>query len=397
MSIESPFSSYRTTVIITVVLMSLVFLITEIINNRFWLPDFEVYYKAAERLLSGITLYRHPEDDHYIYKYSPVCAALFIPFTLIPFTFAKIIFWFLLTAVVAYGFILCLELTQNTEALSGKLISKIALISIICVALHFMRELHLGQVNQILFVSYLIIARSFLHNNEKTISVLVAFTFFIKPFTLIFIPYFILKKRYRLLVKIFISILVISLIPLLFHFSLDHFISEYANWFQELQIEMGHKQGLFVPGNLTIFSVAARYTPLGFLITAGMSTLVFQLLTLLVIGGSYYWFISYPKLQEKGTIADFGLLIATIPLLAYTSENAFGFAELVVILILMNWKNISAPFRIFSVTGFIFLGGNFAEIIGRKLSTLADNYSLVSIGTIFLIIVLFRLRYKQAI
>ncbi|HEX5002022.1 MAG TPA: glycosyltransferase family 87 protein [Bacteroidia bacterium] len=397
MTIELPFRLYRQTVLITVFLMSLVFLIAEIINDRFWLPDFEVYYKAAERLLSGITLYRHPEDLHYIYKYSPVCAVFFVPFSLIPFYAAKIIFWFFLTGVIAYGFIACAELSTYSQIRSEKSVSIAILIAIFCLALHFLRELHLGQVNQLLFAGYLIMARSYLLNKEKTVSVFFALTFFIKPFALIFIPLFIFRKQYRLILKIIISIVVLSFTPLLFNTSIEHFISEYFNWFHELRVEMSHKQGLFTAGNLTIFSIAARYTPLGFLITNGINIPAFQLLTLTIIAGCYYWFIKNEKPPVHGTIADFGLLIATIPLLAYTSENAFGFAELTVVLILMNWQRITLPFRILAITGLVLLGGNFAEVIGRKLSVIADNLSLVSIGTIFLIAVLFRLRYKQIV
>lgn len=64
--------------------------------NTFQLVDFEVYYKAGERVYQGITPYQHVEDGHFIYKYSPVFALAMIPFSWVNYTIAKWIYLFLL-------------------------------------------------------------------------------------------------------------------------------------------------------------------------------------------------------------------------------------------------------------------------------------------------------------
>ena len=55
-----------------------------LVNGRFEMVDFEVYYRAAERILSGSELYGIKEDGHYVFKYAPNAGIYFIPFLLPP-------------------------------------------------------------------------------------------------------------------------------------------------------------------------------------------------------------------------------------------------------------------------------------------------------------------------
>ena len=71
--------------IIFLVLVSAGSLSAELINGRLEMVDLEVYYRAAERLVDGGDLYRGVEEDpyfHYVFKYSPPAALLFVPFIL---------------------------------------------------------------------------------------------------------------------------------------------------------------------------------------------------------------------------------------------------------------------------------------------------------------------------
>src|SRR4030043_2477008 len=56
------------------------------------MSDFEVNYKAGQRLRSGETLYR-PTDGHWQFKYLPFSAFLYLPLTLLPLSWAKAV-WF---------------------------------------------------------------------------------------------------------------------------------------------------------------------------------------------------------------------------------------------------------------------------------------------------------------
>ena len=59
--------------------------------------DFEVNYRAGERLRAGESLYR-TSDGHYMFKYFPSSALLYVPFSLLPLPVAKVL-WYGLTVV----------------------------------------------------------------------------------------------------------------------------------------------------------------------------------------------------------------------------------------------------------------------------------------------------------
>jgi hypothetical protein len=383
-------------------LLCISFMFAEIINNRFWLSDFEVYYKAAQRILSSKNLYRYTEDGYYVFKYSPASAILFIPFTLFSLAVAKYIYWLFLTATIVSGFYLCIKNISPSSLIQHdkKKVNSTVIIAAFILAIHFLRELHLGQVNYLLLFIYILALHYHTNNKWFAFSILLALSIFIKPFAFIFIPYLLIKKHYREISVFAFAAIIFALLPILFYGSAEMALDQYQLWFKELQIELAHKQGLLSDANHTIFSVFARYTPLRFILTNNLISAVYQFSLLLLIGLLILYFIKtrsryINKEQEKYFfIVDFSLLIAIIPLLAFTSENAYIYTQILIFVILLNFKKLKLHEKILSVIGFLFIGGNFEELIGKKLSDTINNISLISIGTIILICLLFILRKR---
>jgi hypothetical protein len=50
--------------------------------------------------------------------------------------------------------------------------------------------------------------------------------------------------------------------------------------------------------------------------------------------------------------------------------------------------------KIVAVIGLLFIGGNFAEVIGKKLSQRLDEISLISVGAIILLFLIYKLRKR---
>lgn len=383
----------------------LFFMFAEIINHRFWLPDFEVYYKAAARILRGENLYRYAEDDHYIFKYSPVSALYFIPFTIMPFSIAKFAYWIFLTAVIIAGFWFSVNLAgiEPGDQKSARKANTVVFIAGLVLAVHFLRELHLGQVNYVLLFMYISAVYLFVRGRKTWVSLLLASSLFLKPFGLIFFPYLLLKKEFRVVLLSVLFVILIGLLPVLFYFSFSEMISQYGFWFDELKVELGHKQGLLDNANHTIFSVVARYSPVRFIIIGSTASALYQLIILAVIGFLVLYFIrlrpgkSAIQGTEAGITADFSLLIAWIPLLAFTSENAFIFSQPVVLFVLVHFRELRIYEKILAITGLLLLGGNFSEALGKDLSKLINDLSLVSIGAVILIYLLFAIRRRGLI
>lgn len=376
------------------------FMFAEVINNRFWLSDFEVYYKAAQRISASENLYQHVEDKHYVFKYSPTSALFFIPFTFFSFTLSKYIYWCFLTILIVSGFYLCIKNIQPSVFVAGdkKTINSVVMLAMVILAVHFLRELHLGQVNYLLLFIYIFSMHCLNRKRETLSAVLLGASVFIKPFALIFLPYFIVKQKYREALWFILSIALFSLLPVLFYGSPHLTVAQYELWFHELQVELAHKQGLLADANHTIFSVVARYTPVRHLLKNSSVSRIYQVCFLLVIAGISFYFIKTgarkdEKEESDSRVAmDFAMLSAWIPLLAFTSENAFIYTQILIFCILLHFKNLRSYEKVLAITGFLFIGGNFSELIGKKLSGIADNISLISIGTVILLYLLFMLR-----
>jgi hypothetical protein len=386
-------------------IICLVFMVAEIYNSRFWLSDLEVYYKAAYRIVRGQNLYQIVEDGHYIFKYSPTSGILFIPFLVMPFAAAKYVYWVLLTSLIVMGFYLCIILIKPSLYSRGKVhsVNRIVLIVTVVLALHFLRELHLGQVNYLLLFLYL--TAIYYYNKGKTLvfSVILALTVFIKPFGLIFIPYLLYKLRFRELIVFTGSAIILFLLPLLFYGSFDFTLQQYQLWINELTIELSHKQGLLDPANHSIFSVLARYSPVQFLSLNAVTTYIYQLMVLMVIGLTFIWFtrIHIKKASANQlryfSMIEFALLIAYIPLLAFTSENAFIFTLPLVFVVILHFNYLKTYEKVLAVMGFLFIGGNFGELWGPIITQKIDDLSLISIGTLILIGLTYSLRIKNVL
>lgn len=374
--------------------LCLAFMAAELINHRFWLSDFQVYYRAAIRLVQGGPLYHVSyEDPYYIYKYSPVAPLFFIPFTIFSLSVSKVVYWIFLTILILSSFILASKAIDPKKPV--RLHNTAFIAAVFILALHFLRELHLGQVNYLLFTGYVLMCYLYVRGKRTLSAVLLAITIFFKPFGLIFIPYFLVKKNYKELAIFSISTLCLFFIPLVFYRSWPEFIGLYRGWLNELMVEMGHKQSLLLAGNHTIFSVFARYTPVKFLLTNEMASKIYQLVLLGVIGILYFYFQKKDRKGNRFIVNNFAFLIALIPLFSFTSENAFCFTGLAVLSILINFKLLNLYERILAILGFICIGGNFGEIIGRENSVYLDHISLISFGAIALLVVLYSARIRK--
>jgi hypothetical protein len=381
--------------------LCLLFLVAEIINNRFWLSDFEVYYNAAKRILHSENLYRIQSDGHYIFKYSPTSAVYFIPFTLLPFEIAKYIYWILLSFIIVSAFYVSVKLLSFYKPCSK--LNAIVFAGSVILAIHYLRELHLGQVNYVLLFLYILSIYFYIENKTIYYSAVLAISIFIKPFTLLFIPYLIVKKKYKELMWFFAFCIVLALVPFLFYGTIETTLNQYAMWINELKIELSHKQGLLNYSNHTIFSVIARYSPLKYVEFNETTSRIYQMTLLIIIGISVIWFmkindsIKNIEQQKFNSILEISLLVSIIPLLAFTSENAFIFSQLLVFAVLLNFQLLNKLEKIIAVLSFILIGGNFSELIGSDLSQRIDNLSLISVGVILLIVLLFKIRTRAKI
>jgi hypothetical protein len=274
-------------------------------------------------------------------------------------------------------------------------INTVILLTALVMSVHVSRELELGQVNQLLFVMY-IIAVYFLSKGKDFLSALfLAASLFLKPFALLFLPWLLLRKKWKMLLLFILLVVGFAVLPVVFT-GPRHIVSQYQGWFGEMAIELSHKQTLLAQENHTIFSLISRYTPLRYTQFVVGHVALFQGIVLALIGAGFYYFMRRGRSLERGFACEAAVLISLIPLCTFTSHNAFGFAELAVIGLLYYFKAMPLPGKICSVLGMICIGGNIYDIVGRKLWFILNDLSVVGVGAVLLIASCVFLRQKKA-
>jgi len=369
---QNIFKSFYQSGLLVVFLASIILYLLEWRNQGINLLDFEVYYRSAARLLQGENLYRIASDDYFIFKYSPVSALFYIPFTF---------------------FKLAMPNWQKTSMGKKYLFFVLIMLS---VGVHLYREFALGQVNIILFFSYLLII--WFHQKQKPlpVAIILAIGIFFKPWGLIFIPYFFIKKEYRTLLYFALFSFFLLILPVVFY-GFQGLVEQTGKWFHEMAIEMGNKQDLGAFGNHTIFSVLYRYTPVHLIGNSPVFQTIFQLLILLFLALLVLLFINKGIDLERKEVAEGALLIGLMPLLAPAAYNTFLLLGLAIVILMVNFKKLPVWVRILFISGIVVQGGNFYDIWGNKLSNHLIDLSVVAIGALAILTCLVFIRFRKIV
>ena len=384
---------YASLIILFSVLMLL--MLMEVKNHRFRANDFKVYHRAAERLVQGENLYRPDIDGHYYYKYSPTAAVYFVPSALFPVSVAKVLHWTVMACMACLGFYLALIMVRpEFRNDNPRKINNLLLLLGLILGVHLEYEFFLGQVNHILLVLYLVFILLANRKNDLPASFIWAGTIFIKPFGFIFLPYYLIKKRFKLVLYfcLFTTILVFAPLPFT---GLANFTGQYQHWFHELSVEMTWKQSLLASENDTIFSILARYTPLRLLDFTPEVTRIFQMIILALIGLLFLYLMYLGRNIKNSYVLETGFLTALIPLLSFTNHYAFQFIELAAFIIIFNFHKLPRTWRIAAIVGLTLTAINMHDLWGGAIWQFLNEISLVAIGAIIVQAVLVEFRMKR--
>ena len=152
--------------------------------KRSELVDFAVPRTAAVRFLAHEPLYR-PDDGHYRYKYLPAFALLMVPFTWMSKQVAEVA-WFTLTAAMAFAFVRLSLFALPDRRLSSQVL---VWLTVLLTGKFFVKELAFGQFNLpvgLLLLGAVIAAQ---HGRGLTAGAAVAAGVFVKPYTLVLVPW----------------------------------------------------------------------------------------------------------------------------------------------------------------------------------------------------------------
>jgi len=372
---------------IFVAIVCLLTFVLNMINGRFFLCDFKVYYTAAANLISGDPVYLVSFDSGSgFYKYSPATLFFFFPYECFNFKTAETIHFFILGTAYWYTMVSISKLIKE-YFVTKNVKHEVWLLSISfgCILIHFAREMELGNINIILLMLCCFAIRYFLKAKDLQGGILLGIVILAKPYLLILLLPLVLRKRWWALLWFLGTASVGLLIPFIFLGPLKS-VSLYGDWIKSI---MAHTEGYPGITSLDYFfrNVFPSWPRLGFFI------IFFALCALIVL------FIMNNLHQEKqerkliglvemNFIFEWFLMIALLPNLIKTDWVLLLFnAPLITFMIYYTASRKKYWWIPVLVVLLIFYGANSYDLLGRNLSHAIFQSGLLGLSNFLLVMV----------
>jgi hypothetical protein len=351
--------------------------------------DFGVNYRAAQRIRLSETLYRM-EDGHYQFKYPPFAAFLYLPLSLLPLTWAKAIWYF----VVLFSSVLIFFLSKKLVNPGGERGLAFAFLPPVVLAKYFLRELQLGQINSFLTLVFLIMVWLFLSgerlsslSQERWAGGLWGLATALKPYALVFLPYFPLKKKWQALAPGFLFLLLALMAPSLFYGFQGNWI-ELKEWISTLSKS---SPPLFTSqDNISLMAFLMKWTG-----DRKLSLILFGIVIVLL--AVYFLFVVLKgRKLPRSFVFESSILLLLIPLISplgwdYTLlSSALG-----VTIIFYYFTRFPKFWRIVLGINFCVIAFSLYDLLGRNLYSTFMSWSVLTLNFLILIGSLSYLRMKS--
>ncbi len=351
-------------------LLPVLYLVLLFINHRFQLSDFNVYYGAADALMNGEQVYGKAFGlSSGFYKYSPEVLVPFLPFSLLKYDVAAVLFYLINAGII----LLLLNEFKQTFFRSykwGKEVWFFLIVTVLFFGDQLERELFLGNVNALLLLLTLWTVRSIENKQHAKAGLIYAVVLCFKIHFLILLPYFILKKEWKVL--LFTIVGLIGLAITLFICVPNRFVVLHSQWLKAVQ---AHNVQLDHSPNTIYFFIQKSLSSLHMAVVPAAAVLI----GLAIAGLTYLKFIW--KNIGKGFQANEALiLLALIPILTHTDTEHFLWAMpffLMMLITISTWnkkcKMFGAGILVLASIPFLF---NSPDIVGKTLSKQLDEGGL---------------------
>jgi len=358
------------------------------VNGRFWLNDFKVYYLAMQNFLNGNSIYGIPFGlQSGFYKYTPFALLPFSVFYFIPYNIAASLFYFFIAiaiiTVIYKVYQLFIKICNINEANKNQILYLTTLVLVN----HFYRELHLGNVNVLLLLLYVVGLELITKDKQWFAGLLMGIGILIKLHFIVLFPVLLIFKKFKASASLIITFLTGLFIPALF-LGFEQNSLLLSDW---LIIMKGHNQNIATSPD-TVYGITNLVLSIfGF----QQKGIWFSLLILGIVGALFLSFVIINKGDfsvnfkiKKFTIVYF-MAIACIPLITVTDSEHFLFSLPLVMFcmfLLLSKANISTTYKFMIILSFVFYGGNWHDLWGHTISDFFTNYGFLGIGNLMLIL-----------
>jgi hypothetical protein len=175
--------------------------------------DFHMLYHTGKRFLNGEAIYTFKGNISY-YKYTPFYAFFIAPLAVFSERTAASI-WFVMNVIFFLALLYCIKELVIKDKEHFQAYTLFYTLTVISCLRFIIGNFHQGQSN-IFMISLLFMGLYFMNKKRENISAFfIAFSILVKYMPVLFLPWLIIKKRYKLVVKIFVFIIILSLLPVI--------------------------------------------------------------------------------------------------------------------------------------------------------------------------------------
>jgi hypothetical protein len=362
------------------VLLALVFVAAYVVRIREDMVDFEVNYRAAERLAAGEPLYR-PSDGHFMFKYFPFAAMLYLPLTALPHAVAKAVWYALGVACTLALFYLAKRIISADAARAWWVLA----LPPVVLAKFCFRELKLGQINLLVTVLLLVMVVHLLRSEQVRAGALCGLATALKPYGLIFFPYFVVTGSWRALASAVAVLAAAFAAPAIFY-GVSGTIEIHRQWYVTLTASTPAQLG--VADNVSAIGALTKWT--GDAAVAGTLGLgVVALLAGLVLA-----IVARGRGMHRTAVLECALLLTLIPFVSPMGwDYQFLTAAAAVTLLAEHFTKL--PLRWLLALDFAVIGLSIYDVIGRAWYQAFMNASVLTVCFAIVIAYLAYLRFAR--
>jgi len=351
------------------------------------MSDFAVCYQGGQRIIRGETLYREA-DGHLQYKYSPTSALFFAPLAFLPYGAAKLIWYILEFGFLAGNFLLSSRILQVAGKRAVPILAWTFLIE-----LKFLgREIELGQVN--LFILLLLTSMLYLllRKKESSAGFLWGSSLFFKPYALVFLPYFLIKRKFRALAAGLAAALIGLSLPAVIY-GIRGTLAVLREWPATLSKSTSGLLASF--DNASLFGFLYKTFPsVPEQAVGAVLGLIFIMLALVVLRMIKKG--KEPNAPQDPEVLESAFLLILIPLFSPLGWNYnYLYSLLAVMIVVAAWRRLPPALRIFLIINFAVISTSIIEVWGRELFHFYTHYALVTLNFLIVLFFLLYLRAKR--
>jgi hypothetical protein len=359
---------------------ALLFVSVELNNEKLYANDFRVYYEATKDFFNGNNPYIHPYGlDTGYFKYPPTTLLFFAPASWFSFSLVKIIH----VLLIYLSLLIALPLWQRMISYVFEIKAPKWLLSLgfFVIAIHLTREFHMGNVNVLLLVSF-VLGAWFYHKSEYyTSSFFYGMMLILKPIMLLVIVPIVLYRNWKMIGLLTAWGLLFFLGPIL----IWGWETNWKLWDGWVKSVTSHGEYISNPSSLQFMIPNLLGQP-----HSWIPSLIGLVLLLI------YWFIM--DFKDHQNMKSFWFwtvaLLGFIPNFFVTDSQHFLLSIPTVLTLVLFISNIKSKIGwILYCLGMLLFSFDSMDLWGRELSTKFTEWGILGIGNLIFISSLLFVRY----